>query len=320
MWYNNSSLSKSAYIFEIERGTNKLSAYPERKITLDNVRTEEAKQEKERIAEELRKKKEAEEEELRQIKLAKEKQEQEKRWAEEEKIRKFESSDYGKIQKKIKTEFSAWLEKGEFETQQDFENRVKNKYQEEFKAISDKAVLSSKSEKARKNRYGLLGDYDIESETYSLPTYGEYSSKYKDEINIKIPKSLAQNVKTKFSGCYYKENQIIVVPQDYVLIDNNWVLSSALIVFNSKFQNETWFGMGKYTIAKQPNGKVVFSSRYPTPELNNYKIKNIKECNSVGDDLYFYEWSITEESLYNANSVQNVNFTIEDLGIVLPVK
>lgn len=320
IWYNNTSLSKSAYIFEIERGSNKFAVYPERKITYDKERTEKLKQEEDKINEEIQKKKDAEEYEKRQIQLAKENQEREKQKAEEEKIRKFESSDYGKIKKAIKTEFSAWLAKGEFESQSDFENRVKTNQANELQKITDKVILSSKNEKTRKNRYGLLGEYNIESETYLLPTYGEYSSKNKDIIHIKISKGLAQAFKTKFSGCYYKENQIIVVPQDYIIIDNNWVLSSALIVLNSKFQNETWFGMGKYSIAKQTNGKVVFSTRYTTPELNNYKIKDIKECSSVGDDLYVYEWSISEESFYNVNSVQSVNFTLEDLGIESPIK
>lgn len=317
IWYNNSSLSKSAYIFEIERGTNKLSAYPERKIILDKVRTEEAKQEKKRIADELRKKKEAEEEELRKIKLEKEKQQQQEKWAEQEKIKKFESSDYGKIQNAIKKEFNNWLTKREFETQQEFENRIEKQSLDEFNKISDKVIFSSKNEKLKKKRYGVLGDYDIESESFILNLYGEYSSKYEDEINLKIPKNLAQNVKSKFSGFNYKENKIIIIPQDFVLIDNKWVLSSALIVLNSKFPTETWFGLGGYTISKQSNGKVLFSSGYPTPAMNKYRIKNIKQSDTISNDLYFYEWSISDESFYNPNSIQKINLSIEDLGIIL---
>ena len=67
IWYNNFSLSESAYIFEIERGSNKLEHYPERIITLDNYRTEEARKEKEKIAEELRPKEEAEVEQMPQF-------------------------------------------------------------------------------------------------------------------------------------------------------------------------------------------------------------------------------------------------------------
>lgn len=318
IWYNNTSLSKSAYTFEIERGTNKLSAYPERKIIVDNVRNEKAKIEAEKIAEELRLKKEAEEEEKRLIQITKDNQEREKRYAQE----KFERSDYGKLKKNIKIEFSAWLQKGEFESQQEYDTRVNQNYSNQLTKITEKVVAESKRSENEKKVY-FLGSYDTDKETFLLSRNMSFTS-YDDSIMIKIPRSIASDVKLKFSGSNYNNDKIVYIPKDYVLIDNTWTVSSALIVFNSMFHEETWFQGGNYTISENSNGQFVFSTQYtgfgPPPQSHEYIMKNLKECNSIGNDLYVYKWNIDEDGFHKEKSVQSTNFTFEDLGIILPTK
>ena len=149
IWYNNTSLSESAYIFEIERGSNKLAVYPERIITLNNERTEKARKEEEQIAEEIIKKKEAAEEEKQQIQLAKVNQEKELLYEQERKKNEFERSNLGQLQKRIKIEFSAWVEKKEFENNQDYENRIKTKSRSEFDKIAQNKISESQEKSKR---------------------------------------------------------------------------------------------------------------------------------------------------------------------------
>jgi len=69
VWYNNNSIIKSAYIFEVERGSNEMSFYPERSVIYDYYKSEEIKKQL-KLAEE--KKKQAE---IERIKKEKEKAE-----------------------------------------------------------------------------------------------------------------------------------------------------------------------------------------------------------------------------------------------------
>jgi len=69
VWYNNNSIVKSAYIFEIERGSNEMLFYPERTVIYNYEKSEQIKKEL-KLAEEKKK-----QEELERIKKDKEKAE-----------------------------------------------------------------------------------------------------------------------------------------------------------------------------------------------------------------------------------------------------
>lgn len=324
IWYNNTSLGKSAYLFEIERGTNKLTIYPERKIVIDEDRTEKLRQEEEEIANEIRRKQEAEEEEKRQIELTKKRQEQEKKWEEEKKIREFENSDFGKLQKAIKVEFTAWLEKGEFETQQDYEKRVKSNYQLEFDKIVQNQIVESKKYSI-KVLSGTLSDYDIDNETFNVKLFGEYSRNIQTPpIIIKIPKNLAQNLKQKYGDEKASRGEPLLVHiLDVSMINNNWVPSRLFIIFpNGERQTsynyyEPYYNKYYWDQTKiLDNGKGKYQLGYAgNIDLKAVSLKSIDtqfKNNSLDSGVFYFEW------LLNDTNLNNLKFTIEAMGITLP--
>lgn len=324
IWYNNTSLGKSAYLFEIERGTNKLIIYPERKITINEDRTEKLRQEEEKIAYEIKRKQEAEEEEKRQIELTKKRQEQERKWEEEKKIREFENSDFGKLQKAIKIEFTAWIEKGEFENQRDYEKRVKTNYQLEFDKIVQNQIVKSKKYSIEVLS-GTLSDYDIDNETFNVKLFGEYSRNIQTPpILIKIPKNIAQNLKQKYGDEKASMGEPLLVHiLDVSMINNNWVPSRLFIIFpNGERQTSYNFNQpyyDKYYWNKTrilDNGKGKYQLGYDgNIQLKAVPLKSIDtqfKNNSLDSGVFYFEW------LLNDTNSTNLNFTIEAMGITLP--
>ena len=60
------------------------------------------------------------------------------------------------VRQKIKTEYSAWLEKKEFETESDFTNRIKSNSQTEFNKIVESETASSSSLASTRDRLSAL--------------------------------------------------------------------------------------------------------------------------------------------------------------------
>ncbi|GEM_PF-1720634 len=298
IWYNNSSLSKSAYIFEIERGSNKLATYPERKITLDNVKTEEALKEKERIAEEKRKLEEAKKEKERELEYERQR-----------KIQEFQRSDYGKLQQSIKDEFNKWLIKTDFESSTDYDNRVKNQSEQKFNSI-----ISEKIE-ASKNRYNsisaYLGDYNPDNESFIIFTN-------KDTFYVKIPKGIAPTVSNYIVNKQKSDNRnsIRIIPKNFAMSNNKWIITEALVIFNIG-------GRDASCIQNYSSYNLIVTERknllYGKCDAGGYEEFEIKDINKFTDNLpygvYYSKW-------YNSNnfSALSLDFTFESLGIELPVK
>jgi len=315
IWYNNTSLSNSAYIYEIERGTNKLDAYPERIIRFDFERTEKAKQEEERIAEEKSRQEEAAEENKRQLKLAKEKQEQEIILAEERKVIIFKNSDYGKIQKSIKTEFNTWEEKGEFETQLDYEKRISTISQVEFDKIVQSHILKSKKNKENVLS-GTLSGYNIDTESFELSLFSNTSgSSYKklflQPILIKIPKTLAPILKIKFGGDKAEFGEPILVHcLDFVMSNNNWIPSHLILILSNSEETKSIYSFNTFdrTIIEQKNKKYILAVNWD--KSKNIILRPIDsqfKNNTLDTGVFYYEWFL------DGGMDNNLNFSIENL-------
>lgn len=298
IWYNNSSLSKSAYIFEIERGSNKLATYPERKITIDNEKTEEAINEKERIAEEQRKLEEAKKEKEREIEYERQK-----------KIQEFQRSDYGKLQQSIKDEFDKWLIKTDFESSTDYDNRVKNQSEQKFKSIISEKIEDSKNKYNSISAY--LGDYNPDNESFAV-----FANK--DTFYVKIPKGIAPTISNYIVNKQKNDNRnsIRIIPKTLAMSNNKWIITEALIIFNIG-------GRDASCIQNYSSYKLIVTERknilYGKCDAGGYEEFEIKDINKFTDNLpygvYYSKWNNL-----NNFSAQSLDFTFEALGIELPVK
>lgn len=300
MWFNSKSLSKSSYLFEIERGANLLTVFPERII----VTNDEKNQEQEQLAEDAKR-----------IEEAKKNQERELKEAEDKKIREFKRSDYGKLQESVKEDFSAWLKKTEFETNSDYENRIKNQADETFKVI-----LAEKIEKAKQKggtiKYAKMGNYDAESESFPLT----YNSQF---ANIKISKTVAPDFYSKFANRTGSNDQptIYVIPSEFIMINNSWQVSKALFIFDGYWMGADFVRDQAFKKFYKENEKYYYDREEPNFKtqqngINKYTMisaNNIKSASDIQREVYYYEFTMP-----STNESQALNFTYKDLNITLP--
>lgn len=321
VWYNNTSISVGCYAYEIEKGSIKMTRYPERKITIDEERTEEYRNQLEARKEEQERKEQEDRDEKRRIQQAKEEQERKIKYEAEEKRRAFENSDFGQLRQKIKTEYSAWLEKKEFETESDFTNRIKFNSQTEFNKIVESETANSKKRMVNKVLSAALQEYDIDKQAFTVKLFEQYSSEYRtDTIYIYIPSNLAQNLKNGFAASKAEYGSPILVHiLDVVMLNNRWTPSK--IIFT--FANQSGRNSGNYNSPYldgyywnktfiESNGKGQYVLSYANNiSLKPVKLKDIKsqfKQENLDEGVYFYEY------LRQNTETTPINFTIENLG------
>lgn len=270
--------------------------------------------------EEERKRKEAEEFEQKKIKAEKERQEQELLRKREEERRKFEASDYGQLKRAIKTEFSAWLEKKEFESQTDFEKRVKTNYETELKKIVDEKIKSS----IRRDKQicsAALGAYDLDKEEFEVKIFGEYRTPM-NPVYIKIPKKLAESLKAKFGSESASQGKpLFVHVLESKMVDNKWQPYRMFIMFSNGaengYGNKGYFDPYYWNATRIiDNGKDRYSLGYASNiNINPVKLKNINtqfDSKTLDYEMYYYDYIDT------SISQSELNFTLESLEIKLP--
>lgn len=335
IWYNNSSLSESAYIYEIKRGSNEIDYYPQRAIFLDEERTKKAfeeiaiankKRENEkrevenaRMLQEQKRKMEEEKIaiEKHEIELAKERLEIENRKREEQKLKEFEESDYGRIRKAIRIEFQAWLEKSQTESDKLYESRIKANAKSQFNIIVDKVIRERIQKRYAPKVFGKLESYDANTETALIRLYGDYNRIYSnDTLFVKMKNEDASKVLDALRKCDVFCG-IAVVCNKVALIKNNYRLTEATILFVfGEISSRSIFGPYLNSLdfsLKKSGNRYILSSVYLD---KNLQFESLNE-GADGKFLY-YDWKYSDQSNYDATLIQNLNFTIEDLNIVLP--
>lgn len=177
---------------------------------------EEKDQEEEKVFEDEKILKQKEQEEAKIQKLQEEKRTEEKRQNDIElaKIREFERTDYGRLQEGVRKEFNIWLVKSDFETNSDFETRIKNQSDEKFKSLLSKNINSS-MRGILNNGYATIGKYNPDNETF--PIFFR-----RDTAFIKIHKDIASSFYASFSEPKLGEDNppIYVIPMDIKMINN----------------------------------------------------------------------------------------------------
>lgn len=171
-------IEKSELIALITIWTEKLKAAEKLKTSIDFEREKKEK--------DLKAKKQLEEKLLQE----------EARIKENEK-RKFDNSDKILLQKNIANDFTKWLNKGEFEKQEDYEKRISNQLEKEFENVCYNKFKERIDEVERNNFEIKLEQYNSESEFFPLTIT---ISGYPYQGNLIVPIDKAQRLKENLSA------------------------------------------------------------------------------------------------------------------------
>lgn len=220
------------------------------------------------------------------------------------------------IKDAIAFNFNKWLVKSDFETNADYEKRVKNKSDERLKSITDSVMQSVKSKYLR-GFLGYLGRYDAENETYLIMT------DYKDSFTVKIPRTIAPEIKEGLkSDGWDNRIRIRVFPSDVTIINDKWTITEAYIIFcvrcDHDYDQRCLLYANPLTITLK-NGNLLANCGYQ--DFKIFKIEDFKKfakSDNLPDGAYYCKWNISDQPNYNPSSTKPISFSLEDLNITLP--
>ena len=195
-------------------------------------------------------KKEIEKNELELIKLKKEKELLIKEKLLKEK--KFENSDYNNIVNNIESEFSNWLEKGEFEKKENFIDRIQNKSKSKFDAICYEKILKRIEEKDKISPSLNFEKYNSEEEYFN---FNIIINELKITDTLKVNINDAENFK---KGAYLAE--INEKENDWHFIEYEIFPKFLVLKYLDKI-------VKKIKISNQNEMKLNFSSKNFTSEV-----------------------------------------------------
>lgn len=226
----------------------------------------------------------------------------------------FNSSDYGKLQNAVKSEFDAWLKKTEFESSSDYQNRIKTQLESKYTSILNQNIEKSK-DRMLNPKCARLGNYDAENEMYQL-LIGK-----SDTIKIKVSKQLAQTFYTTFKN---KEEgvqtEIYIYPSKLGMVNNKWKVIDAIIVLNNY-----WYGIGSGHLQAQKVYKQN-DSFYYNREFSNFEtmreeskpykmidFNSIQNRSSLSSEVFYLEIKLD-----GLMPQQTLKFNYNDLEVSLP--
>jgi hypothetical protein len=248
-----------------------------------------------------------------QIRLATLKQKQEEEFKElQARQYKFESTDLGKLQNFVKKEFKNWLVKSDFESNSDYSTRIKTQADTKFANILDETIKKALEHITKSHFFLSLSDYDADNESFQL--IGGYTTQ--DTILIKISKQYAKDFYRTFHSKEIKnEHEIIMYPIKMEMVDNNWKVVSATIIFN----NFWWGNTSSNGSAFEHVAENVYTNKgiiYYNNGGKPYKATDLKELKNTivfPKDVYYLKYEYD-----NTITTQKLNFNYTDLGINIP--
>jgi hypothetical protein len=218
------------------------------------------------------------------------------------------------IKNAISTEFNKWLIKSDFETNAEYEIRIKSKSDEKIKIITDSVVRIIKKEYL-KSRNWYLGDYDADNEFFLTGSRGGLDSDRKrlpiggDSIFLKIPRSIA---KTFFDSFQYNSS-VVFQPTDANIQKDEWKVTNGYFLFFNFYYHSN-------LLIEHKSNSIICSYNDPNSSRVTLQAKNIKQFtgNQREDCVYYINWDISDMPNYNPTSIKPISFTLEDLNITLP--
>lgn len=285
----------------------------------------------------LKKQKEIEEEKEKQRKL------------EQERIE-LANSDFGKLIKQIKNELNRWERKTEFESEADYQNRLKNERTEKFSKIRDEALQKyfSLNQNLFLDNLSLVGrasKYDPEKNilnirpaivggsyegSVAVAVFNGYNTNLSDdynkvcrnsEFNFKVSSALARamNADTKA--------EIILIPKEFVLYNNNWRISKAFIIFNfdhspgtvkSITATDKLVSIDIDVFVPAKNAILVnIPSRTKTKSVELLKFADLEQeftqTNTLPAKIYYYFWTLEGDTNFSNEKLRELKVAISDI-------
>jgi len=228
----------------------------------------------------------------------------------------FNNSDYGKIKRDVKLELTKWLVKAKYESEKDYEARVKKNIDTQLQSIIQQKVKFYKfkfDKQLNKMFTGQIKNYESKSETLKIGAYV-------NSLNLQMSTALANRIIDGLSGYKVhgcgKYGCIKVVFNDILLVDNNYTLSNATVLF---FLNGREYDLyqdifdGGFKISSTKKGLKI----RPNWTKKDIKFNNIEESKTNGIFLY-YDWKLATQTNFDATKIQEIDITLENLDIELP--
>lgn len=162
----------------------------------------------------------------KEVKARKEQAEKERKLRAEQEA--YAKTDVGSIQKNIKSDFEKWNQKGEFEKEVDYAERLKTQSQNAFDEICINQIKTKIND--YNNDYNLrkeLSTYNSENEFF-IVSFQINSVKWQNKLNIPISK--AEDFKNNFSDLNSEIDEY-----DWCFVENN--LCPTLITLNNDNSN-----------------------------------------------------------------------------------
>lgn len=242
----------------------------------------------------------------------------------------FETSNYGRLQKEVKSKFEEWLLKGSFESQSDYENRIKTQTETQYRSILSEQVNNEISSILNRYCYVQLGKYNPENEI--CPLYSYSSSLIHDNgkaineidmqfvINLKVSKQIAP----RFYTIFQQPGEIYVYPTKIAMKNNYWQIVECIVVLNNFWESNPTYGRGGALDARnvyEKNGKYFYDRIDQIGFNNGKKLKRheMEDFNAIQNlaiipkKVFYAAISVADPSV-----TQSLNFTYTDLGIKIP--
>lgn len=217
------------------------------------------------------------------------------------------------IKEAIANKFTDWLKKSDFETNIEYEKRVKTKSEEELKKITEIAIKEIKS--IYMSEILCYSDnYNAENSTFQIelsPSLNyEYNRKNYSNCYTKLSQFLFLKVNPRIAEEISRDyiNEATIIPLDVEINENDeWKITKAYILFGEEWQ-------GNYDL--DSNLKLI-NTENKIKELDLKTIIKIK--NSPNDEyLYYTKWDIKTQPNFTPSQSKPIAFSLEDLNITLP--
>lgn len=226
------------------------------------------------------------------------------------------------IKDAISEEFNEWLKKSDYETNADYEKRVKTESEDELKKITNETTIEIKKKKLSFSFFDV-GQYDAENSIFPLLIYNRHCNNCYDypkllqTLNLEVNRNIAKGFAEKFNieSDVYK----IIFPTDLEIINNQWLITKAFVLFSDQllYINDFSYKIDdKFQLILEENNKrfTDYKAHYTFQQVDFLKM--LPYDNYLN---YYTKWDIKTQPNYTSSSESKpISFSLEDLNITLP--